>query len=78
MCDCHVCQRHRSVQAQLDQLPQPQRAFFESLLDTLDNVEMDRDYYRAILDGSWPDADRVLAGFRARHATQPAAAGAQG
>jgi hypothetical protein len=31
----------------------------------VDHAEDDRDYYRAIVDGSWPSADEVIASKRA-------------
>lgn len=34
------------------------------------NVEADRDYYRAIVLGTWPDADALIAMMRARLTSQ--------
>lgn len=70
MCDCKVCAREREVRAQLELLPAPQRSFFEGLYDDLTHAELDRDYYHAVLDGSWPSADEVLKSMRAKLAAK--------
>ena len=35
-------------------------------LDELAVAEMDRDYYRAIVYGTWPDADKIIEGLRSK------------
>lgn len=50
-CECEVCTRiryYREVGVPSD------------IIDYILDVEMDRDYYKAILDGSWPMAKRLL------------------
>ena len=37
-----------------------------ALKDAHAQAEMDRDYYRALVLGTWPDADAVIAGARAK------------
>ena len=44
----------------VEQLPEEQRGFFESLYEDLMEKEMDLDYKRAILDGSWPQSVEIL------------------
>lgn len=38
-----------------------QREFFANMYDTLLDVEMSRDYYKAIILGDWPDSDELIA-----------------
>lgn len=44
----------------LHELPEDKRAFFENIYSLLTDIEMDRDFNNAIIDGSWPDADRII------------------
>jgi hypothetical protein len=64
-CECSVCKYSRVVEHQLEQLAPEQREFFEEMYDILINVEFDRDYSDAVIDGSWPGADEVIAKRRA-------------
>lgn len=63
MCNCQVCQDTTHFRAELTQLPAEHQPVFEGLFDDLLHVEMDRDYYHAILDGSWPSAAEILSRF---------------
>ena len=54
MCDCEVCKYGRLVQENLDNLPEPQRIFFEDMYERLCHAEDDVAYYKARLDGTWP------------------------
>jgi hypothetical protein len=63
MCNCQVCQDTRHFRTELKQLPAEHQSIFEGLYDNLLHVEMDRDYYHAILEGSWPSAQEILARF---------------
>lgn len=72
-CPCSVCQRHTAFEKQLEGLPADKAEFFREVKDAADHVEMDRNYYRALLDGSWPNADAVIVGFRARRRARPTA-----
>ena len=60
MCDCQVCQQGREFKRRLELVPEPERPYWNDLYETLIHAEMDRDWYRAIFDGSWPDARRML------------------
>jgi len=59
-CECKVCQNGRMFRHKVEQLPEEQRGFFESVYDDLMEKEMDLDYKRAILDGSWPQSVEIL------------------
>lgn len=51
VCQCEVCTRIRSWR----ELGVP-----DEIREYILAVEMDRDYYKAILDGSWPQARQIL------------------
>lgn len=57
-CDCQICRRHRVFRRELKKLPAARRAFWACLYDQLNGSEMDADYYRALVEGKWPDATR--------------------
>lgn len=64
-CECRICVRHRSIrQTVRDGDVEELRALVKDLSSDWDNAEMDRDYYRAIIDGSWPSADAIIANMR--------------
>ena len=43
------------------QLDEDQRQFFEQMYESLIETQYDLDYYKAIVDGSWPMADEIIA-----------------
>ena len=55
MCECEVCKYGRLVQENLANLPEPQRAFFDNMYERLCHAEDDAAYYRAKLNGDWPE-----------------------
>lgn len=40
--------------------------FVKSLMDEVAAAEADACYYRSIVDGSWPDADEIIAHIRSK------------
>lgn len=46
-CDCRVCRYGREVEAHLAAIPEPHRAFFADMYESLCMTEMDLDMYRA-------------------------------
>ncbi len=64
MCNCRVCTYGREVQEQLAKLPDEQRTFFEDMYDRLIGEEDQSNYYQAIVDGSWPQSEEILARYR--------------
>lgn len=64
MCECAVCKRYKGFCEQVATLPETQRAYFEAMYEHLVEVEMDLDYYRAVVRNEWPSAERVLARYR--------------
>lgn len=66
MCDCDVCKLSRKVREKLELMPEDQRGFWEEFYDNFIHVEFDRDYYKSVIDGSWPNADNVIENARSR------------
>lgn len=64
MCQCAVCQDIAQFRNHLDAVPEASRAVLDDLYSFLLDVEQDRDYYRAIADGSWPSSAEILARYR--------------
>lgn len=60
MCECALCKRNLAVVEQLKALPDSQRKFWEEMYDILLHTELDLDWNQAIVNGSWPDADRII------------------
>ena len=64
ICKCHICERYRGITGWIIPLPLPTRTHAEKLLSDLINTEEDRDYYRCLVDGSWPKADEIIQRIR--------------
>ena len=60
-CQCQVCCFSRFVTKQLEKIDdETTRLFFRNLYDLYIEAEMDKDYYKAIVDGQWPNADELI------------------
>jgi hypothetical protein len=59
-CNCLICMRHAAFVRALSEIPEDGRRFWEHIYDQLNGAEFDADYYRAIVEGTWPDADKVI------------------
>lgn len=60
-CQCQVCHFSRLVNVEIQKLEDSgAKNFFLNLYDMLIHTEMDRDYYKAIIDGKWPNADELI------------------
>ena len=66
MCECAVCIRSREFDAQVQGVPVEHQEYFRAMYDQLMEIEMDRDYYRVIVDGTWPNADEVIKHIRSK------------
>jgi hypothetical protein len=60
MCECDLCTYGRKVREQLALIPEPQREFFKDMHLQLFDAEAELNYYQAIADGSWPQAEEIL------------------
>lgn len=66
-CQCQVCYFSRLVNAEIQKLEDPDaQNFFLNLYDMLIHSEMDKDFYKAIVEGDWPDADDLIKRRRER------------
>ena len=64
-CECDVCHFSRLVNAQIQKLEdEDAQNFFLNMYDMLIHTEFDRDYYKAIIDGTWPEADKMIMKYR--------------
>ena len=59
-CGCRLCVRSRQFDLRVKPLGEFNRKYFSALYDELCEVEDERDYLRAILDGSWPQSVEIL------------------
>ena len=66
MCDCAICVRTRSFNTVVEALVPEHQEYFRAMYDQLLEVEHDRDYYRVIVDGTWPNADEVIKHIRSK------------
>ena len=66
MFDCQVCQDSRIFRTYLKGLTESQIDYFQSLYEKLLEAEEDNSYYKALLDGTWPNADKVIENWRKR------------
>lgn len=67
-CECDVCYFSRQVNEQIQKLEDPDaQNFFMNLYDMFIHSEMDKDYYKAIVQNKWPDAGRIIAKYHDYH-----------
>ena len=60
-CQCALCVRQRAWRSGIFGRSKAAREeAFSQMLDSLYELESDREYMDAVLDGSWPDAAAVL------------------
>lgn len=60
MCECKVCQNGRMFRHKLSEIPEDKRPFFEEVYEELMELQMDNDYLRCIMNGSWTGAVEIL------------------
>ena len=59
-CDCEVCKGIVRFRDHLNRVPEPDRPYWDALYDHMLNLEADLDWYHALRDGSWPEAEQIL------------------
>jgi len=80
-CNCRICQRNAEFRKFSNLLKKFSNQlkdtglsdainFMHDILDDALHAEMDRDYYYAILDGSWSEADDIIEHIRSKRATK--------
>lgn len=55
-CQCESCLYNHDATRRMEKLSEDDRQFFDTMLETLRNTELDRDVMSCVLDGSWPSA----------------------
>lgn len=65
-CECDVCKRAIEFRRRLELIPDAEREYWSGIFMDLEGAELDRDVNRAVIDGSWPDADKIIEGARAK------------
>ena len=73
MCDCPVCFKINLLDEHLAKIEDEDvKKFFINLSESYISIETDRDYYKAIIQGVYPDADtrfkEIRAAYRKEHA----------
>lgn len=72
MCQCEICVRSRSFNDRIELIPIEHQEYFRAMYDQLLEAEMDRDYHKVIVDGTWPNADEVIKHIRtAKQSSNP-------
>jgi hypothetical protein len=67
-CQCKIHIRQRAIEARMEGLCPDHKELVEDLMEILYEAEMDRDYYRALCRGVWPNSDEVIKSIRHVHA----------
>lgn len=60
-CECDECKYGDEVSKHLDNLSKEDRIFFNDLYGKYIHESDDCGYYKAIVTGTWPDADEIIA-----------------
>lgn len=68
MCDCPNCLDSREFDVRLAELPEHQRAYFAEQRENFALQGADLNHANAVIEGSWPSADEIIAGSRAARA----------
>lgn len=66
MCECEICARSRLFEDRIQAIPIEHQEYFRAMYDQLLEIEMNRDYYKVIVDGTWPNADEVIKHIRSK------------
>lgn len=69
-CQCKLCSRTREFRTKLEAVPEQEREFWSNMYEYLCETEADRDYYKAVVEGTWPTADEVIKNHRKTDDTQ--------
>ena len=60
-CDCDLCQLSKRIDRAIKKKDFDEMvALITELANWLASAEFDRDYYKSIVDGSWPQAEEIL------------------
>lgn len=60
MCNCDVCNKYKCFKEHLSTIPIEYHTWITALYEEITNIEMDLNYYKSLVDGSWADADAII------------------
>lgn len=60
MCQCALCDRNDMIREFIMDKPQEVQEFVMDMNEMLIHAEMDKEYYRSVVYGTWPDADELI------------------
>jgi hypothetical protein len=64
MCDCTVCTESKTFDSLVDKAPIEIQEQLRNFYDAYAETQMDRDYYKSIVQNTWPSSAEVLARYR--------------
>lgn len=64
MCSCNACMEYSKFIRNMDLVPHEVRPYFENLYEKMVVAQHDSDYYKAIVKGTWPNSDDIIASHR--------------
>jgi hypothetical protein len=67
-CRCKVCLYYEEFSSRIDLLPVEHQDFFYQMYDKLCYREDEVAQCRAIIEGTWPNADEIIKRKREKHA----------
>jgi hypothetical protein len=70
-CKCQICQQSRRLNEIMGKLPKEDAEWLDSLYDVYLQADAELDWYKAVEDGSWPDAVSILEGWLEKAKTTP-------
>jgi hypothetical protein len=67
-CRCKVCLYYEEFNDRIDLLPVEHQEFFRSMYDDMVHLQSKHNHQRAIINGSWPNADEIIKHKRKHYA----------
>ena len=67
-CHCKVCLYHKEFNDRIDALPIEHQEFFYEMYDKVSYLEDAQAQLRAIIEGTWPNADEIIKHKRKHYA----------
>lgn len=75
-CQCYICTRADRIERAMKKGKRADLiAIIEDLHSSLMCLTLDENWAKAVIDGSWPGADEIIAGTRAKRSTVPPSSG---
>jgi len=67
-CRCKVCLYYEEFSSRIDLLPVEHQDFFHQMYDNTVHLQSKFNHLRAIIEGSWPNADEIIKRKREKYA----------